>query len=338
MDLKDVKRFFEEDVYGTFPKGEKVSYKMLPEGKVSILVDSVSFEVTVHRPKDEAPHKGAHPFIICMHPIQPIETALEAGFGLIFMDTRGIASDDYNHNGCFYELYPYKENSQTGVLMAWAWGASKVLDAIENGLGKELSFDPSLSVVTGVSRWGKATAVCGAFDKRFKMVVPTCSGAGGLALYSVKSEGKTYDLTNVSGPSEYTYGQNEPLSCLQSDAEKGWFVDKFLSYKDESEFPYDQEMLPVLAMDENRYYFILAAATGEDWVNAPSMYECFNRALPYYKEAGLERHLAIHVHTVGHAVIEEDMKLIIEYFNSDIFSKKQDFLCKTPVLYSECTK
>ena len=348
---EEIRHFFEENEYGKWRSGEKVSYEIPEEGTVEplvffgqevpgkpirICVDSVSFTVRVIRPEADAPHKGAHPFVICMHPIQPVEVFKKASFGLIFMDTREIASDDYKHDGCFYKLYPYgAEEEQTGVLMAWAWGASKVLDAVKSGLGAELGFNPELAVVTGVSRWGKATAVCGAFDHRFKMVVPTCSGAGGLALYGVKSQGKAYDLTEVGAPKDYTYGENEPLSCLQSDAERGWFVDKFLQYKTEEEIPYNQEMLAALAMDPNVYYFIVCAATGEDWVNAPAMWECYNRALPYYEEAGLSRHFAIHVHKVGHAVTDEDAELIVKYFDSDIFSDRKDFLCKSQNLYME---
>ena len=217
--------------------------------------------------------------------------------------------------------------------MAWAWGASKVLDAVKAGLGEKLGFNPDLGIVTGVSRWGKATAVCGAFDHRFKMVAPTCSGAGGLALYDYKSTGKSYDLTSLGAPKDYTYGENEPLSCLQSDAERGWFVDEFMKFKTEAEITYNQEMLAALAMDENSYYFILCAATGEDWVNAPAMWECYNRALSYYEEAGLSRHFAIHVHKEGHAVIEEDMELIIKYFDSDVFSDRRDFPCRDQNLF-----
>lgn len=69
-----------------------------------------------------------------------------------------IASDDTRHQGAFYDLYPYgkDESEQTGVLMAWAWGASKVLDAVYAGLNKEYSLNADASMVTGVSRWGKA--------------------------------------------------------------------------------------------------------------------------------------------------------------------------------------
>ena len=77
--------------------------------------------------------------------------------------------------------------TQTGGLMAWAWGASKVLDAVYAGLDIEFGLDAEASMVTGVSRWGKATAVCGAFEKRFRLTIPTCSGAGGLAQYNYRS-------------------------------------------------------------------------------------------------------------------------------------------------------
>ena len=153
MDRQKLAKFFEENEYGKWRSGEKVSYEILDPAKtepvtffgqeipgepVKINVDGVSFTVRVIKPEEDAPHKGAHPFVICMHPIQPVDTFKKAGFGLIFMDTREIASDDYKHDGCFYKLYPYgAEKEQTGVLMAWAWGAAKVLDAVKAGLGAE---------------------------------------------------------------------------------------------------------------------------------------------------------------------------------------------------------
>ena len=331
-------KFFEENEYGKWRSGEKVSYEILDPAKtesvtffgqeipgepVKINVDGVSFTVRVIKPEEDAPHKGAHPFVICMHPIQPVDTFKKAGFGLIFMDTREIASDDCKHDGCFYKLYPYgEEKEQTGVLMAWAWGASKILDAVYNGLAEEFRLDSEASMVTGVSRWGQATAVCGAFDERFRMTIPACSGAGGLALFNYFSEGKTYDLRGVGGPADYTYGKNEPLDCLQSDAERGWFNDAFLEFKSPSDIPVEQDKLPVAAMAPDRYYFIIAACMGEDWVNAPSMWECYKLADKEYATAGLAEHLVVNFHKEGHAVTEEDMELIISYFDKMYF--KQD--------------
>ncbi|MCR4617290.1 MAG: hypothetical protein K5669_03755 [Lachnospiraceae bacterium] len=303
-------------MYGVWRKGEKVSYECL-EGdlvKIEAEKDDRKAEFTIH---SYFPNKCKGPFIICMHPIAPIDDALNEGYAVFVMDTIQIATDDTRHLGAFYDIYPYKEsgNEQTGVLMAWAWGASKVLDAVYAGLGKKEGLDEKASMVTGVSRWGKATAVCGAFDDRFAMTIPTCSGAGGLALYNYNSEGKTYDFEKIGGPKEYTYTKNEPLDCLQSEAERGWFNDGFLQYKSPTDIPYEQDNLITLAMDKDRYYFVIAACMGEDWVNAPAMWECYKKADKVYEKEGLSRNLAVHFHKEGHAVISEDMELIIRYFN-----------------------
>lgn len=338
-DKERIRKFYEENMYGIWRDGETVSYRLLGEDPkkeaetpfeavggelVEINIENgtarTSFVIHAYIPKDaeRAQFPKGSPFIVCIHPIRPLEYFLTHGYALLVMDCKQIATDDTRHEGAFYDLYPYgsQETGQTGVLMAWAWGASKTLDAVRSGLSEILHLDPEASMVTGVSRYGKAAAVCGAFDERFRMTIPTCSGAGGLALYSVMSEGKTYDLSSIGGPSDYRFDKNEPLDCLQSDSERGWFNDRFLQYKTASDIPIDQENLPILAMDEKRYYFIIASYMGEDWVNSPAMWECYLRANEEYEKNGLSDHLAVHFHKEGHAVIQEDAELIVRYFNS----------------------
>lgn len=327
-----MKAYYQNFMYGQWRSGEKVTYEIKDNNEVTIRVEkdgrSTEFTVTMFLPEESATaqYPAGSPFIISMHPIQPKDYALSKGYAVFFMNVYAIASDNMEHKGCFYDLYPYgsEPESQTGALMAWAWGASKVLDAVYAGLGAAAGLDVNGAMVTGVSRFGKATAVCGAFDERFKMTIPACSGAGGLALYDVVSKGNTYDFSSVGGPSEYTYGENEPLSCLQSEAERGWFNDKFLDFKTPEEIPVGQEQLPILAAAPDRYYFIIAAYTGEDWVNAPAMWECYKKAEEYYAKQGLSDHLAVHFHLVGHAVLEEDMKLLIDYFNHMQYGMETD--------------
>lgn len=320
--------YLENDKYGKWRTGETVTYQREDsgsgrEGKIRIFVSKegrqasfgVSYRLPEEPPKEE--HCGKYPFFVCMHPIESAGTGLEKGYAFFFLNSLEIASDDCRREGVFYDLYPYTKEpeQQTGVLMAWAWGAAKVLDAVSAGLAKELQLDPEGSLVTGVSRWGKATAVLGVFDKRFRMVIPTCSGAAGLALYSVKSAGKSFDLTAAGGPTDYVYGENEPLSCLQSEAERGWFVDAFLNYREEKELPYDQDILPKLAAGGKRSYFIVAAWTGEDWVNAPSMYRNYLSCKAYYTGEHLENRIFAHFHKAGHAVLAEDLEAITGAFD-----------------------
>ena len=70
-----------------------------------------------------------------------------------------------------------------------------------------------------------------------------------------------------------------------------------------------------MAMDQGRYYFMIAACTGEDWVNAPAMWECYKRADLAYEAEGLGDHLVLNFHKVGHAVLQEDAEKFIPYFN-----------------------
>ncbi len=342
MEKEAVHAYYQTNMYGTWRSGEKVTFEPAGEdlqvqkkdvggnlfeaagGKlVRIKVEKddrrTEFVVSAFLPEKKAMDrylKGS-PFLICMHPVRCFERALSEGYALFFMDSIRIASDDTRHQGAFYDLYPYGEKGedQTGVLMAWAWGVSKLLDAVYSGLGDLLCLDPDASMVTGVSRWGKASAICGAFDQRICMTIPVCSGAGGLALFNYVSEGKTYDFTKIGGPQAYTYTKNEPLENLQSETLRGWFNDRFLRYTSPSEFPMDQDQLPVLAMSGKRYYFIIAACMGEDWINAPAMWECYKKANEVYAAEGLEDHLAVHFHKEGHDVIDEDMDLIVRYFN-----------------------
>ncbi len=354
MKPEEMRKFYQENMYGTWRDGERVTYELLGEDsanemtgnafapiggelvKICIEARERQADFIVHaylpdkfqRENFRARHAGSTrlpgdrpdrgiPFLICMHPISPKDYLLEQGVAVFVIESNKIASDDRNHKGAFYEIYPYacSPAEQTGVLMAWAWGASKVLDAVYAGLNREFGLDEEASMVTGVSRFGKATAVCGAFDQRFRLTIPACSGAGGLALYDFVSEGRIYNLSDVGGPTLYTYGRNEPLDCLQSEAERGWFNDKFLDYLRPEDIPVEQSCLPVMAMDENRAYFIIAAYTGEDWVNAPAMWECYKKANGVYEQNGLSDHLALHFHLLGHAVLQEDAEAFLPYFD-----------------------
>ena len=327
----EISCMYEYYMYGVWRDGsdEKVSYsingnkmkiniKRLSTGKTT------SFDAVINLPS-KVRHDGGAPVIVGMHTGISEKTAQDLGYAVITVDagifSNPVASDDTSHKGAFYDLYPYGNTweEQTGVLMAWSWGCSKILDALYAGAGAELNINPYSSIVTGVSRWGKATSVCGAFDKRFKMCAPSCSGAGGLGTYRYKSEGKTYDFSSKGASSAYRYGQNEPLGSLQSTAERGWFNNRFLEFRNENQLPMDQHMLGSLVADEDRYLFIIGSCISEDWVNAPSMHLTFLGLQNIYDYLGISDNLAINIHKEGHAVIEEDIKYMVQYFDYHVY-------------------
>jgi len=68
-------------------------------------------------------------FINGGYAILSIPTSDFPAFGL-----PGVASDDGNHTGTFFNLYPYQLDNfgdDHGVLLAWAWGASRGVDALQ---------------------------------------------------------------------------------------------------------------------------------------------------------------------------------------------------------------
>ena len=328
---EEIYEMYQYYMYGVWRDGtsENLTYD-LNGNSLKITVEyegrTASFTVTVNVPdasKCEMPEDG-WPVIVGMHAGVQEQLAAEKGYASVILNTYEIASDDNKHVGAFYDLYPYGDSwkEQTGVLMAWSWGASKVLDALEAGLGDELHINSENSIVTGVSRWGKAASVCGAFEPRFKMVAPSCSGAGGLAVYRYMSEGKNYNFSSENGPASYTYGANEPLGSLQSSGEQGWFNDMFLNFSDATYLPVDQYMLASLCADKDRYLFIIGSCINEDWVNAPSMHLCYKATKSIYEFLGIEENIAINIHKEGHAVIAEDMNYMIDYFNYHVYGKE----------------
>ena len=327
----EIRCMYEYYMYGVWRDGsdEEVSYT-ISGNKLTVRIKrlstgkTASFPAVINLPS-KVRHEGGAPVIIGMHNNIAESTAQKRGYAVLTVDgdlfSNPVASDNTAHKGAFYELYPYGSTweEQSGVLTAWSWGCSKILDALYAGAAQELNINPDSSIVTGVSRWGKATAVCGAFDKRFKMVAPSCSGAGGLALFRYMSAGKTYDFSSKGASSSYRYGDNEPLNVLQSQDERGWFNSRFLEFRSGEQFPFDQHMLGSLVADPDRYLFIIASCINEDWVNAPSMWCSYLGMRHVWDYLGISDHLAINIHKEGHAVIEEDVRYMCEYFDYHVY-------------------
>ncbi len=339
---EEISAEYQHYMYGKWRDGsdEEISYTLTENSDGSYLLkmditristgSGASFTATAKLPDESvsAP-EGGYPVIVGMHAGISEDTATALGYAVITVDgfSYPVASDDTQHKGAFYDLYPYSKDDpddQTGVLAAWGWGCSKILDALEAGAGEELNINPENSIVTGVSRWGKAAMVCGAFERRFKMVAPSCSGAGGVALYRYKSEGKTYDFSSKGADSKYTYGQNEPLGSLQSTGERGWFNDMFLKFKNPETLPMDQHELCSLVAENDRYLFIIGSCIYEDWVNAPAMWQSYLGAREVFDALGLADNIAINIHKEGHAVIPEDVEKMVSYFNYHVYGKEPD--------------
>ncbi len=105
-----------------------------------------------------------------------VSGAKTIAFGSVSME---LAASSFSQgrdapSGKFYELYP--DYQDTGSLMAWAWGASRIIDALEKTTGHGI--DPTKITSTGCSRNGKAAATVGLFDERIALVTANSPGSG----------------------------------------------------------------------------------------------------------------------------------------------------------------
>jgi len=94
----------------------------------------------------------------------------------------------------FFPAYPHYD---WGLLRAWAWGASRIVDYLVT----DPAIDKNKLIITGVSRTGKAALIAGAFDDRWAMVAPVASSGGGTPAYrysgSVPNRGGKEGLTEM---------------------------------------------------------------------------------------------------------------------------------------------
>lgn len=102
--------------------------------------------------------------------------------------------------GKFYDMYG--NGHSAGAIMAWAWGASRLIDALEKTPAANI--DPARLGVTGCSRNGKGALAVGAFDERIKLTIPQEPGSGGSGTWRVSqwmlSQGQsTQTLSQIVG-------------------------------------------------------------------------------------------------------------------------------------------
>ncbi|MDR0474235.1 MAG: hypothetical protein LBH43_11260 [Treponema sp.] len=328
---EELKTIMQDNSYGQWRSGEDVTYSISGNTltvKISYGGKNVQFDAVVEKPSGSPP-SGGWPVILAFGALDgafatgnPRQYALDNGYANIAVPTGAVATDSNAHTGAFYTLYPYSSaaESQTGVLMAWAWGASKVLDALEKGATSELAIDASKTIITGFSRNGKAAAVAGAFEERFKITVPVSSGAGGCAIYRYDSAGQTYDLSgyfSYNGGGTWKVDGNNPqsLSAIQGDSGGGWFNAKFRTFSKPDDLPFDQHFLLALCAANDRYLFMVNGFEWDKWTNPPGFFYNFELTKPVFDLLGVPQNIAVSMHRERHGIEKEDMVKLIKYAN-----------------------
>ena len=170
--------------------------------------------------------------------------------------------------GKFYTMYGSSHSAS--AMMAWAWGASRIIDAIEK-TASSTNLDPTRIGVTGCSRNGKGALMCGAFDPRISLTIPQESGSGGSASWRVSAYEKN------------TLGQNTQALC-EIVGENVWFRANFNQFcGSENKLPTDHHELIGLVAPRAVYLIdnnIL-------WLGPESSWNCVNAAKTIWTALGV---------------------------------------------------
>lgn len=153
-----------------------------------------------------------------------------------------------------------------GALRAWAWGASRVLDAFET----MEEIDAGRVAIEGLSRYGKAALVTMAYDERFAAGFSGSSGEAGASLYR-RDNGEV--LENVASSGEYH-----------------WMAGTFLKYAADplgwDDLPIDAHSLIALSAPRPLFVGTGKAEEGDAWVDPVGIFMATKAASPAWELYG----------------------------------------------------
>ncbi|MEV5080645.1 cellulose binding domain-containing protein [Streptomyces sp. NPDC056159] len=247
----EIRDLAQRSVYGQKPARPASVTGTVSASSITVNVSdqgrSASFSASVSLPSGSGPF----PAVIVLGGLGADTATIKAsGVAVVNYDPYSVGKEGTarnNKQGAFYSVYG--SSSSTGLLMAWSWGVSRIIDVIEQSGGSILK--ASATGVTGCSRFGKGAIVAGAFDQRVALTMPIESGSGGVPI-----------LRGIPGESGA-----QPLSSAYS--EQPWLGDAFGSYTgNPNSLPVDtHEILGMVAprglfVMENPYVDWLAARSG----------------------------------------------------------------------------
>ncbi|GAA2714987.1 glucuronyl esterase domain-containing protein [Actinoplanes palleronii] len=187
---EEIKKLSEKFVHGTKPARPQTVTGTVTSTNITVNVSdqgrSASFSASVSLPSGTGPF----PAVVVVGGLGADTTTIKAaGAAVINFDPYAVGKEGTgraNKQGAFYTLYG--STSSTGLLMAWSWGVSRIIDVLEQSGGTILRADAT--GVTGCSRFGKGAFVIGAFDQRIALTMPIESGTAGVPiLRGVPGEG-----------------------------------------------------------------------------------------------------------------------------------------------------
>jgi Abhydrolase family len=199
----------------------------------------------------------------------------------------------------FYPAYP---DYDWGLLRAWAWGVSRIVDYLQT----DPAIDKGKLIVTGVSRTGKSALVAGAFDERIAMTAPVASSGGGTPAFRFSGAGR--------GGKE---GLNEMVQKYPN-----WFsphLHEFWGQQDK--LPFDEHWFIALVAPRP---FITLEGTHDQNVNINGVYQSYLAAKPVYEFLHASDHLGVGFADRPHGMVQGDWDAMLGFADKFLLGKPVD--------------
>lgn len=216
--------------------------------------------------------------------------------------------------GKFFTLHPQSEGA--GALVGWAWGVSRLIDAI--ALGGLPGIDATRLGVTGCSRNGKGALMAGALDERLALTIVQESGSGGTAAWRVS------DAQKAAGQNVQTLGQ-----IVQENV---WFRSSFGQFgAGAARLPYDHHQ--VLGLVAPRGLLVIEN-TSMEWLGNQSTYSAALAAREIWAALGAADSMGVsQVGGHNHCVLPASQAVEVNAF-VDRFLKGQNS-ANTDIVHSD---
>jgi len=233
--------------------------------------------------------------------------ALAHGYALVVFDNNDCAEDTTLRNADgswayrttrFFPAYP---GYDWGILRAWAWGASRIVDY--------LLTDPTINknaiIMTGVSRNGKGALVAGVFDDRISMVAPVASSGGGTPAF------------RFSGSIPFRGGK-EGLTEMVAKY-PNWFSDHLHQFWGQPDkLPFDEHWLIALCAPRP---FISLEGDHDQNVNQNGVYQSLRAAKPAYAFFHATDKLGVSWADRPHGMVQGDWDAMLAFGDKFLLGK-----------------
>jgi hypothetical protein len=260
---KEVKAAFEAQELGTFPTTATVT----ASGTSTLAITasdngkSIQFSVSIRKPSGSGPFPAIIAYGGASIPVP-------AGVATITFSNDQIGEQSGQNSrgrGRFFDLYG--SGHSAGATTAWAWGVSRIIDALEK---VDTGIDPKRIGVTGCSRNGKGAFVAAALEPRIALGLPQESGSGGAACWRIS------DSEKAAGKNIQTPGQIV--------GENVWFSKNFNTFATKATtLAVDHHQLAGLVAPRG----LLVIENEIDWLGPVSTTACMKAGRLIYKGVGV---------------------------------------------------